>query len=80
MKTGCAKKMVYVKSASWDARGKETEGTGYTQRTGLPQLAQGRAERWETEDDLTMESGRMDFRVWLGARWVPVPVFVAEEG
>jgi hypothetical protein len=79
MKKGCAKKTVYVKSASWGAWDKETEGTGYTQRTGLPQLAQGRAERWETEDDLTVESGRMDFRVWLGAGRVPVPVFVAEE-
>jgi hypothetical protein len=40
VKKGCAKKMIYVKSASWGAWAKEMEGTGYTQRTGLPQLAQ----------------------------------------
>jgi hypothetical protein len=57
-KTGCAKKMFYVKSASWGACGKQTKGTGYTQRTGLPQLAHRAGEKSKTVDKLTMESRR----------------------
>lgn len=61
VKTGCAKKMIYVKSASWGVWDKQTEGTSYTQRTCLPQLAHRVGERSKTGDDLNVESRRNGF-------------------